>query len=137
MTEIRCCLESGDCVVVPPEQCQPPFGTAAKEAACPPPDFKCIPPGDDVFPTRCGQTQHSFAKNPIPSDFFGLGCSPFDGIVKLQGADTPGGDTRLRRLQAAAPAVGGQGRAIPIAMVQLSLRSCFPIKVNCPGGSTR
>jgi hypothetical protein len=111
------CLPEGMCINDPIPGCVP------------------IPPGQDCWNTQCGDTQYSFQKNPTPLNLFGPGSLPFDGIVHFQGAGDETGDTKIARLEPAAPPLGGQD-TIPIQITQLSLTSCAPITVQFEGGGT-
>ena len=103
-----------------------------------------IQPGDDHYETP-NMTNWDLEDTPLPADFFGSGCQPFNGEVDLRGLrldDPPGDDTGtadtiIRRL---GPAVfPGQGfprttDPVQIELVALSLVSAEPINVVCPGG---
>src|SRR5438093_6218048 len=98
-----------------------------------------INPGIDCFTTpRGGTTYLSFASDPLPADFFGPGCAPFDGSVPLMGIPLqtfpPGAagqaDTIVQRLQSVNVPPGGSA-TVPIQIVALQLMSVQPFQVNC------
>ncbi len=100
---------------------------------CSPPD-PAIPPGEDCWSTACGRTKFSFCETPIPADFFDPGSEPFIGVIKLDGANGPGGtDTRLNRLEEMVLPNPGDVATTPIELVELNLVSCDPITVQTGG----
>ncbi len=92
-----------------------------------------VPAGTDCWTTPCGATQVDFCQNPIPAAFFDPGSLPFEGEVKLQGAGSLGGDTRVARLADMVLPTPGSQAATPIEIVALSLVSCAPITVQGSG----
>ncbi len=97
------------------------------EAASPDP---FVPPGNDCFVTPCGGTQVNFCGFPLPADFFAPGSEPFQGEVRLMGADPTLPDTVVRRTQSMTLLLDSPPETIPIELVQLSLVSCNPITVR-------
>jgi len=94
--------------------------------------------GVDLWMTVAGFAQTSFAKEPIPADFFCAGSQPFTGKIMFQGAPlaaTPAGslgsiDTAVRRLDDAS--FNAQGEATTrIQLLALSLVSVKPIATSC------
>ncbi|HEX4965604.1 MAG TPA: hypothetical protein VF173_32640 [Thermoanaerobaculia bacterium] len=95
--------------------------------------------GVDTFTTTAdGKTFYSFAKNPIPADFFCAGSAPFTGKVAFRGLPietaTPGAlhnaDTIIERLDDAA----FNSRGVAVTRIQfkaLSLVSTAPIQTSC------
>jgi hypothetical protein len=97
--------------------------------------------GIDCFTTsRSGATYLSFASSPLPGNFFGPGCAPFNGSVPLMGIPlqtVPPGvlfqtDTIVQRIQPANVPPGGSA-TVPIQIVALQLMSVQPFVVNCNG----
>ncbi|MFH0982300.1 MAG: hypothetical protein V2A79_12275 [Planctomycetota bacterium] len=109
-------------------------GTTCDTVLCP----GCIPAGQDCWSTDCGSgTQSNFASNPIPSDFFGPGSDPFDGIIVLGGGTGGWIDTIMARLsQLCIPEPPPGTGDVPIELMQLSLVSCAPITVTYFGGGS-
>lgn len=103
-----------------------------------------IPAGNDYWKT-VQPTDISFGLDEIPllpGALFGPGCDPFVGTVPLCGEPLDPlnwhtTDTVVRR----APINFGPPMSppvnVPIELVQMSLVSCAPISVNCPGGVTQ
>jgi hypothetical protein len=85
--------------------------------------------GSDCWQTQCGRTQFSFCNTPLPSDFFGPGSEPFEGVIKLGGNDLAGIDTQVRRLGKMLFPDEGSSAQVEIELVQLDLVSCEPITV--------
>jgi hypothetical protein len=99
-------------------------------------DLWSTPPG--------GTTLHDLAGDPLPSDFFGPGSDPFDGIITFGGEPLPTNppenlgpiDTVVERLQdATLPDLPSQD-TIDAEIVALNLVSVQPITVTYDGGQS-
>jgi hypothetical protein len=98
-------------------------------------DCHGIPPGVDCYRVECGLTELSFGAEPIPGEFFGPGCEPFDGAIFATGR-TGGGDLKIRRLNSLLLVLGGPSQGTDIELESLDLVSCEPIVVQCLGVPT-
>jgi len=103
-----------------------------------------IPPGVDLFetPNDSMTVESLFTAEPLPSDFFGPGSDPFDGVIYLQGSplatippDTLGPtDVIWRRFEPAVLGDPGSADTVSIELIALSLTSTAPITVTYDGG---
>lgn len=111
-----------------------------------------VQPGLDLFTTDQTTTEFDFTFQQIPSDFFGPGSDPFDGIVPCEGLPlfqnpfcppSPSPcpydnldhiDTIVERAGTASLPSPGSSDLIPIEIVELSLVSVNPITVTYNGG---
>ena len=98
--------------------------------------------GIDLWTTPPGGTTYDdFVTEPVPSDFFGPGSDPFDGIITLEGSplqsNPPGefepADTVVERLQDASILVIPSSDTVDIEVVGLNLISTQPITVTYGG----
>jgi hypothetical protein len=92
--------------------------------------------GADLWQTSTGFTFTTFAKNPIPADFFCAGSKPFGGVISMHGeplATRPAGalghiDTIIRRLDEAPFDANGEATT-RIQLMALSLASVKPVEI--------
>ena len=96
-------------------------------------------PGLDGAPTP---TYDDLSGDPLPSDFFGPGSDPFDGIIYLKGGGLygtglpPGTDTIVARLEPAnLPDPLGSEDTVDTQMIALDLVSTMPITVTFNDGA--
>lgn len=97
-----------------------------------------VPSGDDVWKTVGGMTHTTFAKDPIPADFFCAGSKPFTGKLSLHGARLAAEpaanlgeyDTVVRRLDTAQFNEKGEAKT-RIQLLALNLVSIEPIETEC------
>jgi len=93
------------------------------------PEPYCVPPGQDCWQTPFGGAHADFASDPLPSDFFGPGSDPFDGVISL-GSGTGFVDTIVERLGEMCFEPPDPSTAeVPIEIVELNLVSTEPITV--------
>lgn len=92
--------------------------------------------GVDLWQTSTGFSFTTFAKNPIPADFFCVGSKPFGGVISMRGeplATRPAGalgkiDTIIRRLDEAQFDANGDATT-RIQLMALSLASVKPVEI--------
>ncbi len=97
--------------------------------------------GDDLYTSPCGTMGFGEGMDypAIPSDFFGPGSDPFDGIIALQGGSSGGSqspetDVLVSRLTELAPVTPPSTETVDIEIVALNLKSTTPIAVSWATG---
>jgi hypothetical protein len=99
-----------------------------------------VTPGYDYWVTEPGGTYLDFIGEPLPSDFFGPGSDPFDGVIALHGEPLDPGtsgesSTIVERLTPASlPPPYPSSNFVEIQMTELQLVSTSPITVTFFGG---
>jgi hypothetical protein len=148
-----CCYSDGFCEDIPPADC-PEFPQGAGtvclgdgdgdgiDDVCQSPDD--VIAGSDLFHTpgldgAPTPTYDDLAGDPLPSDFFGPGSDPFDGVIYMKGGGLFGSgippftDTIVERLEDAYLPADGTEDTVDTQIVALDLVSTMPIMVSFQG----
>jgi len=138
------------CGTTPPAcvgECPPGYQCLQTETANPDGtiDISCdcietfvIQAGPDYWATPAAEMD--LAGNPLPSDFFGPGSDPFDGVIYMTGQPVAPSsalaDTIIERLHDVIFTTPPDTEVVDIEMVELNLVSTRPIRVTFDGGAT-